>query len=249
MAYFETKVLDNQIKALPTIKAISNTPIASFDTDIADRLVSCVCEVASGKSEVNVTRCGKNLVDQTQFVQGSISGTGADTVSYTRLRSPFIFVKPNTSYAFGTNSTLLVFEIHEYKSDNTWIQYTGINQTSGTITTTANTAYIKILVRNSTNTPLTVDELSTFQMEFGYTPTTYTAFVANNTYNIQLGETLSDTAIYNAVTGVLTRSDDTTKQLDGCPIVTIANSENNIWADTGDIIDLKFVLSLGQAIS
>ena len=33
MAMFHTNVLDNQIKALPTIKAISNTPIATFDTD------------------------------------------------------------------------------------------------------------------------------------------------------------------------------------------------------------------------
>ena len=50
MAYFETKVLDNQIKALPTIKAISNTPIATFDTDIADRLVNLNVAVTATQS-------------------------------------------------------------------------------------------------------------------------------------------------------------------------------------------------------
>ena len=246
MALFHTTVLDNQIKALPTIATASGS-VANFTTDKAETLVSCVCEVASGSSEVNVTRCGKNIVDQTQFVQGSISGTGADTVSYTRLRSPFISVRPNTSYAFGTNSTLLVFEIHEYKSDNTWIQYTGINQTSGTITTTANTAYIKILIRNSTNTPLTVDELTTFQMEFGNMPTTYTAFVANNTNNIQLGETLSGDGSLDVLSGILTRSDDTKKLVDWNEITALIG-ENNIWADTGDI-SVQFILSVGSYVN
>lgn len=45
MAMFHTNVLDNTIKALPTIKAISNTPIATFDTDMTENLIEVVCDI------------------------------------------------------------------------------------------------------------------------------------------------------------------------------------------------------------
>jgi len=50
MAFYPVNVLDNQIKAMPTVKAISNTPIATFDTDIADRLVNLQVAVTATQS-------------------------------------------------------------------------------------------------------------------------------------------------------------------------------------------------------
>ena len=44
MAYFPTKVLDNQIKALPTVGTASGS-IATFETDMTENLVEVECEI------------------------------------------------------------------------------------------------------------------------------------------------------------------------------------------------------------
>lgn len=44
MAYFHTNVLDNQIKTLPTVGTSSGS-IATFTTDIIDNLIACECDI------------------------------------------------------------------------------------------------------------------------------------------------------------------------------------------------------------
>ena len=88
------------------------------------------------------------------------------------------------------------------------------------------------------------DRVNTFQMSD-----------TGNVY-IQLSKTVANT-LNDFKTYILNNDIDiyyelatpTTIQLDSKQIQTIANSVNNIYADTGDIIDLKFVLSVGKAIS
>ena len=46
MAYFPTKVLDNQIKALPTVDTASGE-IATFDTDLTENLVEVKCQIVA----------------------------------------------------------------------------------------------------------------------------------------------------------------------------------------------------------
>lgn len=55
MAYFHTTVLDNQIKALPTVSTASGS-IATFDTDMTENLNSCNIAVSdlNGVSKINV---------------------------------------------------------------------------------------------------------------------------------------------------------------------------------------------------
>ena len=76
MALFHTTVLDNQIKALPTVDTASGA-IASFNTDLTENLVDVKCQIlakqASGTpspvnplpittyTEMNVSACGKNF--------------------------------------------------------------------------------------------------------------------------------------------------------------------------------------------
>ena len=80
MALFHTTVLDNQVKALPTVSTASGA-IATFNTDLTENLVSVKCQIvakqASGTpspvnplpittyTEMNVTRCGNNLFNTT----------------------------------------------------------------------------------------------------------------------------------------------------------------------------------------
>ena len=44
MALFHTTVLDNQIKALPTVSTASGS-VATFDTDMTENLVEVECEI------------------------------------------------------------------------------------------------------------------------------------------------------------------------------------------------------------
>lgn len=78
MALFHTTVLDNQIKALPTVDTASGA-IASFNTDLTENLVEVKCQIvakqASGTpspvnplpiqtyTEMNVSATGKNFIN------------------------------------------------------------------------------------------------------------------------------------------------------------------------------------------
>ena len=68
------------------------------------------------------------------------------------------------------------------------------------------------------------------------------------TINIPFGETLSGDGSFNVLSGILTRSDDTTKQLSANYIQT-ENGLNNIWCDTNGDTSVKYILSVGKAIS
>ena len=85
------------------------------------------------------------------------------------------------------------------------------------------------------------------QIELGNQPTSYVAY-NGTTFNIQFGETLLDTATYDAISGVLTRNDSTTKQLDSCNIVALDNETNNVYCDTGNT-EVNYIMTVGQAIS
>ena len=100
MAYFKTNVLDNQIKALPTIASASGS-VANFTTDKAENLVDCeVAIVATGGggtpttpiaingfSACNLVACGINLCDEV-FETGDISfATGGNITGASWIRT------------------------------------------------------------------------------------------------------------------------------------------------------------------
>ena len=101
-----------------------------------------------------------NIADQSKCVQGSISGSGADTTSTTRLRSTFISVEPNKTYACGVNSTLLFYEADFYNGAYTWLSNYQVNATTGTFTTPSGCWFLKCLVRKSDNSNITPSELT-----------------------------------------------------------------------------------------
>jgi len=101
-----------------------------------------------------------NIADQSKCVQGSISGSGADTTATTRLRSTFISVEPNTTYDCGVNSQLLFYEADFYNGAYTWLSNYQINATTGTFTTPSGCWFLKCLVRKSDNSDITPSELT-----------------------------------------------------------------------------------------
>ena len=241
MALFHTTVLDNQIKALDTIGTASGS-IATFETDKAERLVSCVCEVASGCSEVNVTRCGKNLVNlsdesftanaNTTRILGNIYlKAGTYTWSYT-LSTNLVVTRNRPLYVVNGSNVYAPADVIT-SGRNSWTF----------ILAEDNTISLRWWAVDNNN----AFDLTDFQIEKSNTKTDYVSY-NGNTYNIPFGETLSGDGTFDVLSGILTRSDNTTKQLDANYIQT-NNGTNNVYSDTGDIIDLKFVLSVGKAIS
>ena len=245
MAMFHTNVLDNQIKALPTIKAISNTPIATFDTDIADRLVSCVCEVASGESACNIYACGVNIFDLKGWLTANeVTYTESDdeitfNTSGSLFSNPYVFSSDNVNISFNSvitpvTATNVGFELLDKNG----------NQLTNRVPYFSNMNGCKMRLNYSSSGSVKVKKPI---VNFGATAKPYVAY-NGNTYNVQFGETLTDTATYDAISGLLTRNDSTTKQLDSCNIVTLDNEVNNIYNDCGNI-SLSYQLSVGQAIS
>lgn len=123
----------------------------------------------------------KNLLDASQLVLGSISGTGEDTTSDRRLRTPFIKVLSNQQYAFSSNNNAFyVFEIHEYDNSQAWLGAVVKNTVTATYTTSANAKYLKVLFRKTDNSVCQPSELTTPQIELGATATEYMPYALSN---------------------------------------------------------------------
>ena len=123
----------------------------------------------------------KNIANRNLFVQGSLTGAaGADTFGTTRLRSLFIPVKTSTTYSISTGNSVLIYEVHEYTSAKVFIQYTSKNQTSTTISTTATTGYIRLLLKKSDDSQINLSDLGNIQMNEGSTLASYTPYMPNS---------------------------------------------------------------------
>ena len=245
MAYFHTTVLDNQIKALPTVDTASGA-IATFDTDLTENLVSCVCEVASGASTINVYDCGKNLAninpltvasgDNIFVLVGSFYAIGGKT--YT------ISCNQETALTSCTRNTINAivdgFQFYETTTTNYHLD-SGLHSLN--ITPLANQT---IIIRFWGNTLSDETIYSNWQVEEGLIATAYESFNGTN-INIPFGETLSGDGSFDVLSGILTRSDDTTKQLNA-NYIQPKNGINNVFADTGDT-EVKFLLTVGKKIS
>lgn len=90
---------------------------------------------------------------------------------------------------------------------------------------------------NRSGSAITVD-IKDVQIELGQTATEYEDYVGDN-YSISLGETLTQGGTLEAVSGLLTRSDTTIKQLPYTRICTLSGL-NNIYADTGNVNELEY---------
>ena len=83
MAMFHTNVLDNQIKALPTVSTASGS-VANFTTDMQENLVSCVCQLpyrASGYEEITINHNSVNIWNE-QWEVGTYNNTTGEKQSY-----------------------------------------------------------------------------------------------------------------------------------------------------------------------
>ena len=243
MAYYPTNVLDNQIKALPTIATASGS-VANFTTDKAENLVECEVQiVATGGGGTPTTP-----IPIVGYSACNLSHSDADTSNPTVYNIPF----GQTIYGGVLNVGSGVLRVtHRYVdlSTLTWIynssaaaffsaddigEYRGVGNLGlcEIYTVVDNVSAIS-------NLP------ATNYIICGYTSTSnHRLYVRNTDYT-------DETAFTNSMSGkyfAYRLATSTEIQLDSTAIQTIANSENNIWADTGDI-SVQFVLSVGEYVN
>ena len=132
--------------------------------------------VVKGDNTINII--GKNLLDIQYFENGSIDATtGQNTSNNQNGRgNNYISVLPNTTYTLSCNKNVTNIRLSEYKSDKTHIKRDTVNNTNYiTITTTANTYYLRWSLNydNSTIVTQTIIDNLNLQLEKGSTATTY----------------------------------------------------------------------------
>lgn len=147
----------------------------------------------------------RNFANNASIRNGSFDGQGQETSINTRIRTGFFGVLPNTQYGIRTNTSLQIYEIHEYTSSRTFIKYTTINNSSTIFKTSSTTGYFRILMRYSDNRILNPDEGAKLQVERGeqlsaYSPNqSYSERIIVPFYSYSdLGTATTDSAFFQA---------------------------------------------------
>lgn len=117
---------------------------------------------------------GKNLLNPSELVNGSINSSGADVTSTTRVRSGYVKINGGQNYAVSIGGTVQIYEIHQYKADFTKaVNLISANAQSYVFTADNNTAYIRVLMRFSDNSTIAVSDIVNLQCEQSSTATSY----------------------------------------------------------------------------
>lgn len=216
MALFHTTVLDNQIKALPTVSTASGS-VATFDTDMTENLVEVKCQIVAQQggsgtpspsnprpittySKMNVSACGKNCFNDTVGTHTITANTDQTIIiGDVRLKANQTYVisckqTPNAVSSYLRNTLIVV------GNGQTVYNPEGNDYTIKPMvfTPTASGTYsIRLWVHT-----LPVDtDYTEFQVELGNTPTSYTAY-NGTTEIIPFGQTVAN-GVLDVTTGKL----------------------------------------------
>ena len=244
MAYFHTTVLDEQIKALPTVDTASGS-IATFDTDMTENLIEVVCDIQY--SQASGTPTPDNPLPITVYTSLNLSHSGADTSNPNVTNIPFGQTVAKGTLNVSTGVLEITHEILTLRNDTSF-NLIGDGTTSRRFRTNitypqySNIAPASHFVLTNTNSNV-----------WGYyrVVNDYVVLTDNN-------EQMADVATLQAwcetqytngtpVQFLCELETPNTIQLSATQITALLN-ENNIWCDTGDT-SVKYILSVGKAIS
>lgn len=245
MAYFHTTVLDNQIKALPTVSTASGS-VATFDTDLTENLIECVCDIQyTGTGEGTPTDPNYMIV----YNSLNLSHSGSDTSNPTITNIPFGF----TTAKAVLNITNGVMQIIEAFVDLGTVEYqkqtvSGINLfrmkigDNGLDTNNILCSHYKKYIGSVSTIPDNyIIPWST------YWSTTHWSVIRDDSKS-----SLTPAQFKTAMSGVQLVYDLSNNpimaQIPATQVQTLLN-ENNIWCDTNGDTSVKYLLSIGKKIS
>lgn len=220
--------------------------LVEFNTDLRDSLVRNNLTIpvdANGITDIEYTLCGKNLLDPTNFYEGFANYTVDGNASIFPAYKYFATFHPIPadrdliiSYR-STDSTLLnlknIYVVRTKYDKVVW--FSGMQNFAYDEVKTIfiegepDTDILICITSDSSVVPIPTPIQGLIQVEFGDTATTYEPFTGHH-YKEELGETLTQGGVLDLITGVLTRNDNTTKQL--TPIDIKTNEGNNFIFNT-----------------
>jgi hypothetical protein len=249
MAYFHTNVLDNAIKALPTVGTASGST-ASFETDLTEDLIEVVCDIQY--SQASGTPSPSNPLPITVYNALNLNHSGADTSNPTVYNIPF-----GQNVAKGTlNVSTGVLTITDkvvdmgslYWSSFTFGSNSGFRanlsdgEAIGGASGIGNAACSVFPIVN--NGALSASGADMIMAVGAYWTVGCNAYVLDSDYT-----TASD--FKTGMSGnqiVYKLAQPQVIQLSATQITALLN-ENNIWCDTNGDTKVKFLLSVGKAVA
>lgn len=256
--YTKTEV-DNLIAAIPSNDITSEidipAPIQSFNDGGNDipvkKLEVAIDPNVSGITEVNIVRSGKNIFDGVSYLDAYIASNNLIT-SLSGGGTVYALCKPNTTYTVSKTAGTRFIVAYTTELPTISVDCYGKIQDSTasniTITTGNDAKYIVAFVFNpGSDSGTRQSMIDSVQIEEGSYATTYeTPDVVTKT--ISLGETLTQGGVLEAVSGLLTRTDTTTKQLTGVNVPT-KTGVNKVFADTGNIDLIEYFTNKADDIA
>ena len=242
MALFHTTVLDNQIKALPTVDTASGA-IATFDTDLTENLVSVKCQIVA--QQASGTPSPDNPLPITTYTEMNVSHSGSDTsnpnvtnipfgqtvangvldITTGKLRVTHKIVTLDSSVAWSKNSQTKSNAFVSYYQFPNYYRANGLCSHFSVAGSSDDTEGIYFGGNINILTPLSLglDTVQDFK--------DWIDAQAQNGTPVQV--------VYKLATPIEI-------QLDSITLQALLN-ENNIWCDTGDT-EVKFLLTVGKKI-
>lgn len=246
MAYFHTTVLDNQIKALPTVGEASGS-IATFDTDMTENLVEVKCQIVATQGGSG-TPSPSNPRPITTYTSLNLSHSGADTSNPNVTNIPFGQTVAKGLLNVGTGK-LRVTDVDVDLGSLTW--YKAGN---------ADIFYSLGLGGNNKASEM-LCEIYDYGGAFSGNDVAYTA--GNLKVSVYTGLdhriyirdddcwSMSTSDFANYLSGkklVYELATPIEIQLDSITLQALLN-ENNVWCDTNGDTSVKFLLTVGKKIS
>ena len=243
MAYFHTTVLDENIKALPTVDTASGS-VASFDTDMTENLIEVVCDIQYSQASGTPTPQDEKPI--TTYTSLNLSHSGADTSNPTVYNIPF-----GQTVAKGTlNVTTGVLRVTWGAVDLGSLSWSRYNPDDTNIPVFySNVSGLKPSTPNARCDIYSV--LPYFQPLNNRTDKTLTIHPSISYIYIADTDYTSATDFKNSVNGhtfIYELETPQEIQLSATQITALLN-DNNIWCDTNGDTEVKFLLTVGKKIS
>lgn len=213
--------------------------LIDFDTDLRDNLLKAIVTIpanTTGYESIQITIAGKNLLDTDSFIYGA-PGHSIDTpddivpstrnICFNRIPSDRDLVvschnyDPNKDSLNSMRVIQCVEGIVKWDSANQGIPPDEVKQIQ--VSAMPNSYIVVECHSRSTVPDIPIPITGWIQVEegvIGETSTEYMPFVGKH-YEIDLGETLTQGGKLDLLTGILTRTDGTTKQLSSLNIPTL----------------------------
>ena len=257
MAYFHTTVVDNQIKALPTVDTASGS-IATFDTDLTENLVEVKCQIVATQSGSG-TPSPSNPRPITVYTSLNLSHSGSDTSNPNVTNIPFGQNVANGVLDITTGKLRVTHGYDMLKTSETWNYSAGWSKTNTNVFYSdtqhpeikfPDLEYQSFLACNylpvGSRTDLYVGDSNMLALSGGTTRGQLTVRIDKTicpdlTSFIQW---ITDNQVYY----VYELTSPLTVQLDSITLQALLN-ENNIWCDTNGDTEVKYLLTIGKKIS